>query len=295
VARTPKVSVLTITYNHEDYIAQTLDSVLVQETDFDFEVVVSDDQSGDRTAEIVAEYAERHPEQVRPFFNETNIGPHRNFLQSRAQTRGEYLALLDGDDFWSSPTKLQQQADYLDANPGCALVFHPVEILEPDGSRRTWSPPRRRTTYDLGDLLEGNFIATGSVMCRNRLGVEFPAWYPDSTAMPDDWAFFSLNARHGFIGYLDQTMSVYRLHDTGIWTGARAEDRGHRLEMSIELCQRLNAEFDHAYTRSVRKAVALLRLKIAIQRTSPFLVKPLAKVRDLARRTTDRLRLRART
>ena len=278
----PKVSVLIITYNHESFIADALESALAQETDFEYEIVVGDDHSTDRTWEIVTRYADRHPDVLRAVRNDVNIGPHPNFTRSRGRTRGEYLALLDGDDYWTSPHKLQRQVDQLDRRADQTLVFHPVEVL--DGRRRTWYPPGRRSEYDLGDLMKGNFIATGSVVCRNRPEVEYPRWYDQSRVMPGDWAFFCLNARHGDIGYIDTPMSVYRRHDSGVWAGSPPHDRVRRLRASIELCRRLNEDFDHEYDASVRRAVAEMRLKIFVLRTVPFLVRPLMWLRDLAGR-----------
>src|SRR5690606_24113344 len=120
-----KLSVCIQTYNHAPYIAQALDSVLMQETDFDFEILLGEDESTDGTREICQEYARQHPDKIRLFLNSRenviyiNGRPtgRWNFMNNLRHVRGEYVALLDGDDYWTDPRKLQKQVDVLDASP----------------------------------------------------------------------------------------------------------------------------------------------------------------------------------
>ena len=150
-----KASIAITTYNHGGFIAECLDSVLAQEVDFDFEVVVSDDASSDDTAGIIADYQARHPEIVKADLRTDNIGANANFVSTLNRCEGDYLALVDGDDVWSSSRKLARQVELLDRRPECALVFAPATVLREDGSTRLWAPPGRRETYGLGDLLRG--------------------------------------------------------------------------------------------------------------------------------------------
>lgn len=124
----PKVSICVVTYNHEKYIRQCLQSLLDQETNFPFEVIVADDCSRDGTREIVQEYAERYPHIVRPFLHSENIGAARNYTFVHEQAQGEYIAHVDGDDY-ALPGKLQAQADYLDAHPECNIAWHRMKLL----------------------------------------------------------------------------------------------------------------------------------------------------------------------
>ena len=272
-----KVSVAIITYNHEAFIAEALDSVLAQDVDFEYEIVIGDDCSQDRTAEIVADYQRRHPDIIKAVLNETNIGANPNLVQTLNRCEGDYIALLDGDDFWTSADKMHRQAAVLDTEADCALVFNAATIISEQGGVRPWYPPGRKRSYDLRDLLKGNFIATGSVMYRN-MGLQFPDWYDESRGMPGDWLLFSIHARHGSIRYLDEIMSVYRLHSGGIWN-ASPKERVRRLRALIEIGERLNADFDDEYTASVRRAAMVNRLKIGVARTTPFIVGPLVALR----------------
>lgn len=124
----PKVSVCVVTYNQVAYIRQCLQSIVDQETDFEFEVIVADDCSTDGTQDIVREFAERYPRLVRPMLNESNLGPWMNYLRAHRVARGEYIAHMDGDDY-ALPGKLQTQSAHLDLHPECNFVWHRMHIL----------------------------------------------------------------------------------------------------------------------------------------------------------------------
>lgn len=123
-----KVSVCIVAYNQENYIRECLDSILNQETNFNFEVIVGDDASTDGTAKIIKEYSEKYPLQVRPILHEKNLGPTKNYFSVHNQANGMYVAHLDGDDY-ALPGKLQALADHLDKHDDCAIVWHRMLIL----------------------------------------------------------------------------------------------------------------------------------------------------------------------
>ncbi len=114
----PKLSVVFITYNHEPFIREALDSVFMQETDFEFEIVVGEDCSTDGTRDIIREYNDKYPGRMKLLFREKNLGcPTLNVYQTIMEAEGEYLAFLEGDDYWTDPKKLQKQVDFLESNP----------------------------------------------------------------------------------------------------------------------------------------------------------------------------------
>src|SRR5688572_23850951 len=127
-----KVSVLVMTYNHARFIRQALDSVLMQRTGFDFEVLISEDCSTDGTREIVVEYARRHPHTITLLLSEANLRSNAVVTRGIDAARGEYIALLDGDDYWTSPDKLRKQAAFLDSHSECALCFHNARVQRDD-------------------------------------------------------------------------------------------------------------------------------------------------------------------
>ncbi|HET6880495.1 MAG TPA: glycosyltransferase [Pirellulales bacterium] len=214
----PKVSVAMIAFNQERFIEQAIRSALMQKTSFEFEIVVGEDASTDRTRDAIVELAGIHPDRIRPVLHDTNVGMHRNLIDVLAHCRGTYVALLEGDDYWTDPEKLQRQACLLDRSPDVAVCHHNATALYDDGrgppfiwhARR----PRRLTTVD--SLLDGNAIVTCTAMFRNGLLGEWPAWFTATRAA--DWPLHVLNARHGKIAYIDRVMAVYRIHAGGVWS-----------------------------------------------------------------------------
>lgn len=127
-ANNPKVSVCVVTHNQENYIQQCLQSIIDQQTNFDFEIIVGDDDSTDQTRAIVANFAAQHPNKLFPIFHGSRVGALQNYIEVHNAARGKYIAHLDGDDY-ALPNKLQLQADFLDANPECNVVWHRMKIL----------------------------------------------------------------------------------------------------------------------------------------------------------------------
>jgi len=215
-----KVSVCMITYNHEPYIAQAVESVLAQRIDFPIEIVIGEDCSTDRTREIVQGLAESHPGIIRLRLAERNEGGKINFVSTLAECRGQYVAMLEGDDYWTCPDKLQMQIDALDGHPEWAITFHPAQCLYEAGLTGTPTYPVEWTkpVATIEDLFTSNFMPTASVVFRNGLFPAFPSWF--KRIVIGDWPLHILNAVHGDIGFIPQTMSAYRVHRFGAWSGA---------------------------------------------------------------------------
>lgn len=123
--QTPLVTVLATTYNQEKYIAQALDSVLAQKTDFPFEIYVSEDCGTDGTRTILQDYARRYPDSIRLNLRDKNVGISRNWYEGLCAARGEYVCTLEGDDWWLDDCKLQKQMDFLREHPDYAAVSQP--------------------------------------------------------------------------------------------------------------------------------------------------------------------------
>jgi glycosyltransferase involved in cell wall biosynthesis len=193
----PKVSVSLLTYNHGPFIAQALNSILLQQVNFEYEIVIGEDCSQDNTREIVLSYQKNNPDKIRIFLSKKPLNDGKsgrlNFVRNLKACRGEYVALLDGDDYWTAPHKLQKQVDFLDDNPRYAICFHDAIRLYENGSQRPWLyPGGKKEVYSLADLAVGNFIPTCSTMFRNRLFSEFPGWYYEVSM--GDWPLHIINA-----------------------------------------------------------------------------------------------------
>jgi glycosyltransferase involved in cell wall biosynthesis len=230
-----KVSALLLTYNQERFIGAAIEGALMQKTDFPCEVVVADDCSTDGTRDVIRRYYQRYPDRIRVLLNRHNIGARRTFSRAYWACRGPYVAFADGDDYWTSPDKLQRQADLLDRHPEYALCFHSVLMIWEDGGREPmlYRPFPIRETYTLRDLADHNFIGACSVMYRRGVFREYPAWH--YTMPVGDWSQHILHARHGAIGYLDEPMGVYRQHSGGVYS---AKPATYRLRIAVDMLRR---------------------------------------------------------
>lgn len=242
-----KVSVGVLAYNQASYIREALDSILAQKTNFTYEVVVHDDFSTDGTREIVQAYVEAHPDRVRAILqSENQYSQGRRILQIiLPEMTGEYFALLDGDDFWNSDRKLQTQVDHLDAHPDCALC-QTKTLYYNEASRRIYRafplPSKRRERLYCKDLVPSNFIQTSAVMFRSDALPTFP---PEFGSLKfGDYPFFAMLAQSGWIGYIDEPMTIYRTHENNLW---HRTPRRPRVEAKRAVVRFLAAHLDPAH------------------------------------------------
>lgn len=219
-SRSPVVSVCCATFNHRQYLQQALDGFLMQQTSFPFEVIVHDDASTDGTADIVREYALRHPSVFRPILQAENQYQRRVKIVTimLPQARGKYIALCEGDDYWTDPLKLQKQVDALETHLEWSGCFHRAVVkrentAEPD---TYWPEDLSRDSFGVKEILERNPIMTASVMYRAGVVSEIPGWF--SELAMGDWPLHLLHADWGPMGFLSDVMSVYRVHPGGVWS-----------------------------------------------------------------------------
>ena len=217
-----KLSVSVVTFQEADYVRQALESVHGQQTDFPFEVVVGDDASTDATREVLEEIRAEHPERVRLLLPDKNYGDRglSNFMATVDACRGEYIAFLDGDDYWTTPDKLQQQVDFLEAHPECSMAGHRVEHVGDDGRRElSFRPFRGDRIYDIGELIVDNFVHKITTVVRREALAALPNWYRSTTVASADWVFNVLVGRVGRIAFIDRPMAVHRKRRDGLASG----------------------------------------------------------------------------
>jgi glycosyltransferase involved in cell wall biosynthesis len=254
-----KVSVLVMTFNHRRFIEEALDSVLSQRTQFDWELLVSEDCSTDGTREVVIDYQRRSPGRIRLLLSERNLRSNAVVARGIAAARGQYIALLDGDDFWSCADKLQRQVEFMDAHPECSICFHNARVVHEDGSRPPWNwvPAGQRQLSTLEDLWMGNFIPTCSTMYRNGVVGTLPDWYSSFFVTPTlfitDWPLHVLHAERGLIGYLDEVMGTYRYHSGGLYS---RHGEYEKLALTLEFYRKMNELTQHRYERVIAGAVS---------------------------------------
>ncbi|MFQ4139749.1 glycosyltransferase [Nodosilinea sp. PGN35] len=258
-----KVSVLVMTYNHVNFIAQALDSILMQQVNFDYEILISEDCSTDGTREIVLDYYQQFPDRIRLLLSEKNVRSNQVVARGIHAAQGQYIALLDGDDFWLSPHKLQKQVEFLDSHLDCALCFHNAQVVREDGTQecQNWTPDDQKQFSTLEDMWLGNFIATCSTMFRRGLFGEVPEWYDDFFPITD-WPLHLLNAEHGLIGYIDEVMGAYRHHSGGLYSPF---SQLQKLNKTLEFYQKINACLEFKYDQTIKSAISNYFLDWAIE------------------------------
>ena len=219
-----KLSVVTTTYNHEKYVEQCLRSSLTQDTDFDYEVLVGDDCSTDGTREVLRRLETEFPNRLKVTYNGANLGLFGNYKNLLARCSGQYLAFLEGDDYWIGTDKLRRQVAHLDDHPDAAACFPDTIVFQDDGSGEALfrrGPAKER--YDVLDMLEDLLLHSSSlVVRRDALRGLFDHGHG---RVLGDWPLFIYIARSGYLDRIDGVMSAHRKHPKGIWNRANAQER----------------------------------------------------------------------
>lgn len=221
--RPPKVSVLMLTYNHAAYIDDAICSVLRQRCPFGYELLIADDHSTDGTSERCQAWADRFPDRIRYIRNPRNKGLARNFMDSYALLRGEYVAICEGDDWWISRHKLRRQIGWLDRHPDYALCYHRVVNFYPETGTKSLSNGGRFGKRDvtLLDLAAHCSVTNVSSVWRRGLFGPLPEWFDRVPTY--DYALHLLNLEHGKGHFMRRPMAVYRQHGGAIWSTAGEE------------------------------------------------------------------------
>lgn len=214
-----KVSVCMITYGHEKFIEQAINSILMQECNFDVELVLVNDCSPDSTDEIILDTIQKHPRGswIKYIKHSNNMGMMPNFIFALKNCSGKYVALCEGDDYWVSPTKLKKQIEFLEENNTYVLCFHQVNILKVNGEIVNDFITKVPENYEVLETLArlGNYIHTPSVVFRNTIK-EFPFEF-ELTPIGDYFLYMML-AEKGRIKCFQEKMAVYR-YGVGVFSG----------------------------------------------------------------------------
>jgi glycosyltransferase involved in cell wall biosynthesis len=215
------VAVWMITYNHEKYIGEAIDGVMNQKTDFPVMLFIGEDCSLDNTRAICIDYAKRYPDRITLILNEQNnlVRNGTNIYDACFESGLRYMAMCEGDDFWSDPAKLQMQVDFLENNPDFVSCYHnTIEQIDEDPTKSfLYCPPDRPATCSTVDLLtNGNLVPTCSNVYRRKHLPAQTDWIHRLGI--GDWALNIRLSKVGHIGYLNRVMGVHRIHGTGIWS-----------------------------------------------------------------------------
>jgi len=222
----PLLSVCLITYNHKEYIRQAIDSVLMQKTNFSWELIIADDFSTDGTREIVLEYKEKYPDFIKLILQENNVGAAQNWIDLLMAPKSKYIAYFEGDDYWTDPLKLQKQVDVLERHPKCIACHHwhkyaikdesetYIEIPAPKNYGQGYFPKKIGTVRDI--FANRLRIKSRTVMFRNIFReIDFPPEWFMHVAF-GDVPLSMILGEYGDFYFIDHPMAVYRQTEKGL-------------------------------------------------------------------------------
>lgn len=253
-----------ITYNHEKFIAEAIEGILMQQTTFPVEIVVGDDASVDGTQAIIEYYKLRHSDKIKYLRNSTNVGMHQNFINTLRNCKGKYIAFCEGDDFWHDSNKLQKQVEFLEENDEAVLCSHGYKILDHDKGKITNEILLSNEIFEISisELVVENMIPSHSIIFRNIEIKTFPEWFYDCEG--GDWPLYIMLSEFGRLYYLPFIASTYREHIGGVSYAHKKS----LLALSVVLQKRMNTFrsfdnfFDFKYHSQLSKQIVNTEKKV---------------------------------
>jgi len=266
------VSITCLAYNHENYIADTLDGFIMQKTDFAYEILIHDDASTDRTPEIIRDYEAKYPALIKPIYqtaNQYSQGVEVGRF-NRERITGKYIATCEGDDFWTDPDKLQKQFDFMEQHAEYSMCFHAAYRVSADNKRlrRPVRPCIGNRIFTVEEIIAGggDFFATNSIFFRAEFYRELPDFY--RLTPTTDYPLAIHLALQGPIYYLDRFMSAYRVGVSGSWTASISSDSQKRQEHFKRIylmLDELNSYTGFQYADVIQNRQKQYRLKILLE------------------------------
>ncbi|MCC3869510.1 glycosyltransferase [Terrisporobacter mayombei] len=254
------VSISCITYNHEKYIEQTIQSFLMQKTNFKYEILIHDDASTDSTPEIIKKYHKKYPNIIKPLLQKENQWSKGvtiiNYTFNHKRAKGKYIALCEGDDYWTDPYKLQKQIEYMESNANCSLCTHAVDIIDENSEEimNIIRPKNSNSRIDSREFIAGGgmFIGTNSIVYRKRLMDNPPDWYFDAPV--GDYPLQIFLAINGEVYYMDESMATYRVGVPGSWSNRVyfSKDRIKHFSRVSKMLDSINEYTDYKYSEEIQ-------------------------------------------
>lgn len=269
------VSISCITYNHEKYIAEAIDSFLMQKTNFKYEILIHDDASTDQTQQIIKEYQKKYPDIIKPILQKenqyskgvNNISYRFNFCRSK----GKYIALCEGDDYWIDPYKLHKQVDYMENHLDCSMCFHATDIVKVGKGKIDVIKPYNENCISTTDdiiLGDGGFMATNSIIYRKYVMDNAPDFY--FNAPVGDYPLQILASTKNYAYYINEFMSVYRVGVEGSWSDRmisvkNKEEKIINLRKKIiNMLTEFNEYSNRRYSNAINKKILINEFEILI-------------------------------
>ncbi len=253
-----KISVIVTSYNHEKYIKECIDSILMQKG-IDFELIIGDDFSNDNTRKILEQYQKQHSDIINLLPSNENLGVTKNLKRCLEETSGKYIAICEGDDYWTDPYKLQKQAGFLEERENCALCFNSVLVFYEDNKKQKhiFQEKLTKTLFNTKDLILDNFIGNFSCcMYRSDIVKKLPEGLYEFFTV--DWMFNIVCSEYGKIGFLNEPMSTYRVHDSGLWSGKENKSKFPQLIQLIDIYNEfLSFRYDFEFKKYQKRILKL--------------------------------------
>lgn len=246
------VSACIITYNQVNYIRDCIEGALMQEVDFGYEIVIADDCSTDGTSEICADYAAKFPNLIKHFRRDKNLGPNRNVLKAYGECKGKYIAVCEGDDYWSNSNKIYLQFRLLSNNTKYAGSFHNTIIINEEGKQqeRIYGANQKTELSSKDVLSKVAPFHTSSFMFK-REAIKYPSWIYNVVSL--DIAIFSIISQQGLLVKVERNMSVYRKHKGGSTSSEDVVRNYHKDR--IRLLGYLNKFHRYRYNRKIYQVI----------------------------------------
>ena len=252
----PLVSVCMITFNHEKYVRQAIEGVIMQQCSFPFELVIGEDCSTDSTREICEQFVKQYENIIRLLPSERNLGMMPNFIRTLQACTCKYIALCEGDDYWTDPYKLQKQVDFLEKNSTFSGVFHNVLIKNENSDHNLISTAIQEGIYTQHDIYVNNVVPTLSLVFRNK--ITFPQWLGKVSL--GDWYLHILNTNKGPYYCINEIMGVYRKTTSGAFSGL---DKLAKAKARLEFYLKTKDIIDKRLKSLRRKSISGLYYQVA--------------------------------
>ncbi len=277
-----KVSIVCNAYNHGKYIKKALDGFLMQKTSFKYEVLIHDDASTDGTAGIIREYQQKYPDIIKPIFQKENQYSQKIRISYRYQfprAAGKYIAICEGDDFWTDENKLQKQFDIMEQHEEVDMCAHAAQCIDAETGEpgKMVRPKKNDTILRTGEVITGggDYLATNSLFFRKSLLNNTPEYVKVSAL---DYMLQIYGSCRGGIYYLDEVMSVYRINVKNSWTTVMRANADKKIAFKKKLIgyfKDFNRETAYKYRTSVFRVILwhsatiiILKFKILLAKFS---------------------------
>lgn len=248
----PDVVVCMLAYNLENYVSDAIDGVLLQDYPGRLTMVIGEDNSTDSTLAVCKEFELKYPDRIRILANEVNLGISENMRLTLNECKGEYVAFCEADDYWTDPTKISKQVEFLERHKEYSMVFQNFKYVFEDGSPSKIAFDRESQDYEFEDFVERRVVVATQTMLFRREAVPFL----DEGTCVFDWLLLLLTSHHGKARYFDDVMSCYRQHSTN-WTRKYDLPKAEfALEMTLQCKERFAPEQSDRFSRWVAHCYA---------------------------------------